>query len=380
MKIPYLELKKVTALHEAEIQKAVAEVVGSGWYLQGHALHQFEQHYASYIGTRFCVGVANGLDALTLTLRAYKEMGCLNEGDEILVPANTFIATVLAITENQLTPVFVDVDAETLDLNIEALESSITSKTKALMLVHLYGRCTYNEVIKTLCETHNLLLIEDNAQAHGCIYLSTVNCQPSTVKTGSLGHVACHSFYPGKNLGALGDGGAVTTDDEVLAQMIRSLANYGFSEKYVATCKGRNSRLDEVQAAVLDVKLKYLDEENQRRMNIARTYYHYIKNENVRLPKQMDNGNNVYHIFPVFTSNRDQLKQHLQERGIGTLIHYPIPPHLQACYKDYNHLSLPVTEQLAQEELSLPLNPTMTDDEIRYVVEAVNIFAPTLHN
>ena len=379
MKIPYLELKKVTALHEAEIQQAVAEVVGSGWYLQGHALLQFEQRYASYIGTRFCVGVANGLDALTLTLRAYKEMGRLKEDDEVLVPANTFIATVLAITENQLTPVFVDVDAETLDLNIEALESSITSKTKALMLVHLYGRCTYNEVIKTLCETHNLLLIEDNAQAHGCIYLSTVNCQLSTVKTGSLGHVACHSFYPGKNLGALGDGGAVTTDDEVLAQMIRSLTNYGFSEKYVATCKGRNSRLDEVQAAVLDVKLKYLDEENQRRMNIARTYYHYIKNENVRLPKQMDNGNNVYHIFPVFTSKRDQLKQHLQERGIGTLIHYPIPPHLQACYKEYNHLSLPVTEQLALEELSLPLNPTMTNEEIRYVVEAVNAFAPTPH-
>ena len=393
MTIPYLELKEVTALHEAEIQQAVAEVVGSGWYLQGHALQQFEQHYANYIGTRFCVGVANGLDALTLTLRAYKELGRIGEGDEVLVPANTFIATVLAITENGLKPVFVDVDAETLDLNIEALESSITPKTKALMLVHLYGRCTYNEVIKTLCDTHNLLLIEDNAQAHGCTYLSTVNCQLSTVncqlstvncqlstlKTGSLGHAACHSFYPGKNLGALGDGGAVTTDDEALAQVIRSIANYGFSEKYVATYKGRNSRLDEIQAAVLDVKLQYLDKENQRRMDIARTYYHSIKNEKVRLPKLMDNGNNVYHIFPVFTSNRDQLKQHLQERGIGTLIHYPIPPHLQACYKEYNHLSLPVTERLAQEELSLPLNPTMTDEEVMYVVEAVNTFTPTFH-
>ena len=371
MKIPYLELKKVTALHGAEIQQAVAEVVGSGWYLQGHALQQFEQHYSSYIGTRFCVGVANGLDALTLTLRAYKEMGHLNEGDEVLVPANTFIATVLAITENKLTPIFVDVDAETLDLNIDALESSITSRTKALMLVHLYGRCTYNERIKTLCEKNGLLLIEDNAQAHGCTYEGR--------KTGSLGHVACHSFYPGKNLGALGDGGAVTTDDEALAQMIRSIANYGFSEKYIATCKGRNSRLDEVQAAVLDVKLKYLDEENQRRMNLARTYYQSIKNVNVRLPKLLDNGDNVYHIFPVFTSNRDKLKQHLQERGIGTLIHYPIPPHLQACYKEYNHLSLPVTERLAREELSLPLNPTMTNEEIRYVVEAVNAFAPTPH-
>ena len=371
MKIPYLELKDVTALHEAEIQQAVAEVVGSGWYLQGRALQQFEQHYADYIGTHFCIGVANGLDALTLTLRAYKEMGLLNEGDEVLVPANTFIATVLAITENRLTPIFVDVDEETLDLNIEALESSITSKTKVLMLVHLYGRCTYNERIKALCETHNLLLIEDNAQAHGCTYEGRM--------TGSLGHAACHSFYPGKNLGALGDGGAVTTNDEALAQVIRSIANYGFSEKYVATSKGRNSRLDEVQAAVLDVKLRYLDKENQRRMDIARTYYQYIKNEHVRLPKQMDDGNNVYHILPVFTSYRDQLKQYLQEKGIGTLIHYPIPPHLQACYKEYNHLSLLVTERLAQEELSLPLNPTMTDEEVRYVLEAVNTFAPAPH-
>jgi dTDP-4-amino-4,6-dideoxygalactose transaminase len=323
------------------------------------------------------VGVANGLDALTLTLRAYKEMGRLHEGDQVLVPANTFIATVLAVTENQLIPVFVDVDADTLDLNLESLESSITSKTKALMLVHLYGRCTYNERIKTLCETHNLLLIEDNAQAHGCIYKSaqpTLNCLHSTVnyKTGSLGHAACHSFYPGKNLGALGDGGAVTTNDEALAQMICSMANYGFSEKYVATYKGRNSRLDEVQAAVLDVKLNYLDQENQRRIDIARTYYKCIKNENARLPKLMDNGDNVYHIFPVFTSHRDQLKQHLQDRGIGTLIHYPIPPHLQGCYKEYNNLSLPVTERLAKEELSLPLNPTMTDEEVMYVVETLN--------
>ena len=366
MKIPYLDLKRVTALHGAEIQQAVADVVGSGWYLQGQALQQFEQHYASYIGTRFCVGVANGLDALTLTLRAYMEMGRLNEGDEVLVPANTFIATVLAITENRLTPVFVDVDADTLDLNLNALESSITSKTKALMLVHLYGRCTYNEHIKALCESHDLLLVEDNAQAHGCTY--------STRTTGSLGHAACHSFYPGKNLGALGDGGAVTTDDEALANMIRSIANYGFSEKYVANYQGRNSRLDEVQAAVLDVKLKYLDEDNQKRRTLARTYYTSIKNDLVRLPQLMDHGDNVYHIFPVFTSERDALQQHLQDRGIGTLIHYPVPPHQQACYREYNHLSFPVTEQLACEELSLPLNPTMTDEEVLYIVQAINEF------
>ena len=366
MNIPYLDLKAVTALHGDEIQQAVAEVVGGGWYLQGEAVQRFERHYADYIGTQCCVGVANGLDALTLTLRAYMELGRIGKGDEVLVPANTFIATVLAITENRLKPVFVDVDADTLDLDLEQLEKAVTSRTKALMLVHLYGRCTYNEAIKTLCDQHGILLIEDNAQAHGCTYL-----QPQT-RTGSLGNAACHSFYPGKNLGALGDGGAVTTNDEELAEVIRSIANYGFAKKYVATYKGRNSRLDEVQAAVLDVKLNYLDEDNGRRQAIARTYYHNIKNEAIRLPRLMDKGDNVYHIFPIFTSQRDALKEALQEKGIGTLIHYPIPPHQQACYKEWNHLSLPVTERLAREELSLPLHPAMTDEQVAFVVEALN--------
>ena len=372
MNIPYLDLKAMTALHGEEIQQAVAEVVGGGWYLQGEAVQRFEQHYAEYIGTQHCVGVANGLDALTLTLRAYKELGRIGEGDEVLVPANTFIATVLAITENGLKPVFVDVDADTLDLNLEQLEQAVTPRTKALMLVHLYGRCTYNEEIKSLCKQHGLLLIEDNAQAHGCIYS---NLQPHT---GSLGDAACHSFYPGKNLGALGDGGAVTTDDAELAAVIRSIANYGFAKKYVATYKGRNSRLDEVQAAVLDVKLKYLDADNARRQAIARTYYHLIQNEAIRLPRLMDEGNNVYHIFPVFTAHRDALQAYLQDKGIGTLIHYPIPPHQQACYKEWNHLSLPVTERLAREELSLPLNPTMTDDQVAFVVESLNSKPQTL--
>lgn len=366
MNIPYLDLKAVTALHGDEIQQAVAEVVGGGWYLQGEAVQRFERHYADYIGTQYCVGVANGLDALTLTLRAYMELGRIGEGDEVIVPANTFIATVLAITENRLKPVFVDVDADTLDLDLEQLEKAVTSRTKALMLVHLYGRCTYNEAIKTLCDQHGILLIEDNAQAHGCTYL-----QPQT-RTGSLGNAACHSFYPGKNLGALGDGGAVTTNDEELAEVIRSIANYGFAKKYVATYKGRNSRLDEVQAAVLDVKLNYLDEDNGRRQAIARTYYHNIKNEAIRLPRLMDKGDNVYHIFPIFTSQRDALKEALQEKGIGTLIHYPIPPHQQACYKEWNHLSFPVTERLAREELSLPLHPAMTDEQVAFVVEALN--------
>lgn len=366
MTIPYLNLKAMTSLHADEIQQAIAQVVDSGWYLQGEAVHQFERHYAQYIGTTHCVGVANGLDALTLTLRAYKELGLLHDGDEVLVQANTFIATVLAITENRLTPVFVDVEPTTLDLQPEALEQAITPHTKALMLVHLYGRCTYNETLRTLCEAHQLLLIEDNAQAHGC------HCGQR--KTGSLGHAACHSFYPGKNLGALGDGGAVTTNHDDLAEMIRALANYGFSQKYVAPLQGHNSRLDEIQAAVLDVKLRHLDAETQRRIDIARTYYKYIQNDALRLPTLMDEGNNVYHIFPIFTPHRDALQQHLSEHGIQTLIHYPIPPHQQACYKEYNQLALPVTEQLAHEELSLPLNPTMTDEEVAHIVATLNAF------
>lgn len=368
MNIPYLDLRSITAQHGEEIQRAVAEIVDSGWYLQGNAVQLFEQHYASYIGAEHCVGVANGLDALTLTLRAYKELGKLNEGDEVLVPANTFLATVLSITENNLKPIFIDVDEDTLDIRTESIEQAITANTKAILLVHLYGRCTYNSRIQDLCNKNHLLLIEDNAQAHGCRY--------GERRTGSLGHAACHSFYPGKNLGALGDGGAVTTNDEALAQTIRTIANYGFSEKYVAAFKGRNSRLDEIQAAVLDVKLNHLDNDNNRRINIARTYYKGIRNEAIRLPKMMETGTNVYHIFPVFTPQRDALKQHLQDHGIQTLIHYPIPPHRQACYKEWSHLSLPVTERLAQEELSLPLHPAMSNEEAAYVVDIVNSFNP----
>ena len=369
MNIPYLNLQAVTAQHSEAIHQAVTTVVDSGWYLQGNAVKTFEDHYAQYIGTRHCIGMANGLDALTLTLRAYMEMGRLKVGDEVLVPANTFIATVLSITENQLTPVFIDIDAHTLDLDTDALERAVNERTSALMLVHLYGRCTYNERIAQICHTHNLLLIEDNAQAHGCWYHQQ--------RTGSLGHAACHSFYPGKNLGALGDGGAVTTNDDELADVLRTIANYGFKEKYVATMLGRNSRLDEVQAAVLDVKLQYLDEDNQRRQALARTYYNKISNPHIRLPQQMNEGNNVYHIFPVFTPWRDELQQYLNDRGIGTLIHYPIPPHKQSCYPTWNHLQLPVAEQLAKQELSLPLSQVLTDEEANYVVEAMNAFQPS---
>jgi hypothetical protein len=255
----------------------------------------------------------------------------------------------------------------TLDIDIEALEKSISKKTKALMLVHLYGRCTYNEHINTFCKDNNLILIEDNAQAHGCIY-------SQNRKTGSLGNIGCHSFYPGKNLGALGDGGAITTNNDTLAETIRSIANYGFKEKYVAEYQGRNSRLDDIQAAVLDVKLSHLDEDNQRRQAIAHIYYKYIENPKVALPSQLADENNVYHIFPLFTAQRDALQQHLESRGIQTLIHYPIPPHKQTCYRQWNHIHMPVAEKLATQELSIPLHPAMTDEMAKYIIDAINAF------
>lgn len=366
MNIPYLDLKTMTALHAEEIQTAVARVVSSGRYLQGECVRKFEQHYAAYIGTKHCVGVANGLDALTLTLRSYMEMGRIRPGAEALVPANTFLATVLAITDNGLKPVFIDVDKDTLEMNSEQVAAAINEKTAALMLVHLYGRNTYSEGIARLCRQAGLLLLEDNAQAHGC------RC--GNKKTGALGDAACHSFYPGKNLGALGDGGAVTTDDALLAETLSMLANYGFEQKYVAKYQGRNSRLDEVQAAVLDVKLQYLDQDNLKRQTLARIYEEGISHPQIRLPKPTAEHENVYHIFPVFTTRRDELQAYLLTHGIQTLIHYPIPPHRQTCYQQWNALSFPITEQLALEELSLPLNPTMSEDDIKHVIAIINQF------
>ena len=364
--IPYLDLKGITAQHGEEIQRTVAKVVGSGWYLQGESVGRFEENYAKYIGTKYCIGVGNGLDALILTLRAYMELGQIKAGDEVIVPANTFIATVLAITENGLTPVFVDVDAVTLEMSAASIEKAVTEKTKALMMVHLYGRCVYRETIAEMCREKGILIIEDNAQAHGCIYNGR--------RTGSLGNVGCHSFYPGKNLGALGDGGAVTTDNGDVAQAIRTIANYGFAEKYVANQTGKNSRLDEIQAAVLDVKLRYLDDDNERRKELAHIYYNNIVQGVVRMPQMMNDESNVYHIFPIFTERREELQAFLNERGIQTLIHYPIPPHKQRCYAEWNSVSMPVAERLAKEELSLPLNQSMTDEEATYIAETINTF------
>lgn len=369
--IKFLDLKRVTELHGNEIQKAARQVIESGWYLQGEATHRFEQHYAEYIGTEHCVGVANGLDALTLIYRAYLEMGVMQEGDEVIVPANTYIASILAITENGLVPVLVEPRMDTLEIDDSLIETHITERTRSIMIVHLYGRCAYTESIKTLCEKYHLKLVEDNAQAHGCGFqVSGSRFQVS----GSLSDAAGHSFYPGKNLGALGDGGAVTTNDDELADVVRALGNYGSERKYVFKYKGRNSRLDELQAAILDVKLRYLDEDNLHRQMIGAFYYDHIKNPLVRLPKRVDDMLNVYHIFPVFCERRDELQSFLTERGIQTLIHYPIPPHKQECYKEWNTLPLPITERISQEELSLPISQAMTLEEAAEVVKAVNAF------
>ena len=364
--IDYLDLQRTTALHAEEITRAVTNVVTSGRYLQGNATHEFESDYARYIGTRHCIGCGNGLDALTLILRAYKEMGRMAEGDEVIVPANTYIASILAITENRLKPVLVEPDINTYNIDERLIEQAITNRTRAILIVHLYGRCAYTERIGDICRQHNLLLIEDNAQAHGCCY--------GNRHTGALGHAAGHSFYPGKNLGALGDAGAVTTNDDELAMAVRAIANYGSSKKYVFDYCGRNSRIDEIQAAVLSVKLKYLDSENQRRKDIAQYYLSHIDNPLVVLPADDKVNDSVWHIFPIRCNMRDELLRYLLDRGIQTLIHYPIPPHRQRCYRDWASMSLPITEQIHQEELSLPLTPYLSDSECAEVVNAVNNF------
>lgn len=371
--IPFLSLKDVTALHGAEINEAVCRVVNGGWYLQGKENEKFERHYADFIGTNYCVGCANGLDALIWIFRAYIELGVMKPGDEVIVPANTYIATVLAITENELRPVLVDPTPNTLELDDDKIESVITPRTKAIALVHLYGRCAHTDKIGEICKKYNLKLIEDNAQAHGCKHTDGR-------MTGSIGDAAGHSFYPGKNLGALGDGGAVTTNDKDLADAVRALANYGSQKKYVFKYTGRNSRLDEIQAAVLNVKLKYLVEDNQHRKEVAHYYYEHINNPLITLPDPLPDDQNVYHLFPILVGEgkRDALHDYLEQNGVGTVCHYPIAPHKQECYAyaDWNvpQLSLPITERLADEELSLPIGPTILLEEVAEVVKFVNDF------
>ena len=367
MMIPFLSLKDVTALHGAEISEAVQRVVNSGWYLQGAEVKHFDENYAKYIGTQHCVGVANGLDALIWIYRAYIELGVMQPGDEVIVPANTYIASILALTENGLVPVLVEPRLDTFELDDCLIESRITSRTRSILLVHLYGRCAYTDEIGRLCKKYNLKLVEDNAQAHGC-------CFADGRRTGSLGDAAGHSFYPGKNLGALGDGGAVTCNDKVVADTIRALANYGSQRKYVFKYTGRNSRLDEIQAAVLDVKLKYLDKDNEHRKAIAKIYDEGIKNPKITLPARLGDQQNVYHIYPVLCDQRDSLQAYLEQHGVQTIIHYPIPPHKQECYSQWNHLSLPITEQIHQQELSLPMSQAMTQEEAQEVVRIINAY------
>ena len=372
MEVPFLSLKDVTALHGAEIIEAVTRVVNNGWYLQGKENERFEENYSKFIGSKYTIGCANGLDALIWIFRAYIEMGVMKPGDEVIVPANTYIATILAITENNLVPVLVEPKPNTLQIDDDLIETAITPKTKAIALVHLYGRLAYTDKIGDICKKYNLKLIEDCAQSHGCKHTDGR-------VTGNIGDAAGHSFYPGKNLGALGDGGAVTTNDPELASCVRTLANYGSQKKYVFKYAGRNSRLDEIQAAVLDIKLKYLKEDNQHRKEVAHYYYENINNPLITLPDLLPDEQNVYHLFPIIVKgkdNRDRLHDYLEQNGVGTVCHYPIAPHKQECYAEelWNtpQLSLPITEKLADEELSLPIGPSITKEEYTKVVQYIN--------
>lgn len=364
-------------MHLDEITAAANQVIESGWYLKGEATRSFEEHYAKYTGTRYCVGCGNGLDALTLIFRAYKEMGLLHDGDEVMVPANTYIASILSITENGLKPVLVEPKLSNLELDDSLLEDAITENTRALLLVHMYGRNAWTPRIQEICDRRQLLMVEDNAQACGSVATARGH---GTRHTGALGHAAAHSFYPGKNLGALGDAGAVTTDDKDLADIVTALGNYGSSRKYVFPYKGKNSRMDELQAAMLDVKLRYLDSENETRRSIAGYYYKNIANANIimlpgkeewEMGSHRDLGCN-YHIFPILCKHRESMQQHLADHGIGTMIHYPIPPHKQVCYKEMHGLQLPVTELIHETELSLPCHPAMTAEEVECVCSVVN--------
>jgi dTDP-4-amino-4,6-dideoxygalactose transaminase len=363
--IKFLDLLKINLSHQQEIEESLLKTFRSGWYLLGNEVKGFEQNLSQYIGTKHAIGVANGLDALRLIFKAYIELGIMQPGDEVIVPANTYIASILAITDNNLIPVFVEPDLDTYNIDIAKIEQALTLKTKAIMIVHLYGRAVYNEKLKSLTEKFSLTLIEDNAQAIGAEYIGT--------KTGNLGDAAGFSFYPGKNLGALGDAGAVTTNNDTLAQTIRTLANYGSQEKYVNKYKGLNSRLDELQATVLNVKLNYLDAENNRRREIAKYYIDNINHPEIILPQLPPNElEHVWHLFVIRCKERTRLQQYLAWNDIETLIHYPTPPHKQEAYKEYNDLSLPFTEQIQDEVLSLPISPVLTNEEIEEVVRTLN--------
>ena len=361
--IKFLDLYKINEQYREQIDARIKNVLDSGWYLLGKEDEQFEEHFAQYCGTKYCVSCGNGLDALTLIIKAYG----FGKGDEIIVPANTYIASILSISYNGCTPVLIEPDINTYNINPDLIEEKITDKTKAIMVVHLYGQSVQMDKIWELAKKYNLKIIEDSAQAHGAIY--------NAKRTGNLGDASGFSFYPGKNLGCLGDGGAVTTNDKELADKIRALRNYGSNIKYHNIYQGVNSRLDELQAAVLDAKLPYLDKDNQRRREIAEYYLKNIKNDKIILRKPYNEKANVWHIFPVRTGNRDDFQQYLKENDIQTLIHYPIPPHKQPCYAEWNDLNLPVTEEIHNTIISLPISPVMTDSEAEKVVKVINKYS-----
>lgn len=358
--IKFLDLKKINNRYREEIDSRIKNILDKGWYLQGEENENFTKNFANFCGTKFALGVANGLDALNLIIKAYG----FGNGDEIIVPANTYIATILAISENGCIPILVEPDIKTYNINPDSIEEKITTKTKAIMVVHLYGQAVQMEKIWKIAKKYNLKIIEDSAQAHGAIYQEN--------RTGNLGDASGFSFYPGKNLGCIGDGGAITTNDEELFNKIKAIANYGSDRKYHHIYKGVNSRLDEIQAAVLDIKLKHLDSDNNKRREISKYYRENIKNSKIILPETYDEKSHVWHIFAVRTKNRDEFQKYLTEKGIQTIIHYPTPPHKQGAYKEWNNLSFPITEEIHNTILSLPISPVMTDSEIEKVVEVVN--------
>ena len=366
MHVPFLELKRGNARWEAEIESALRSVVASGWYLRGEACERFEGEFAKYCRAQHCIGVGNGLDALTLVLHAWKELGVLREGDEVIVPANTYIASILSIVDSGLTPVLVEPDERTFNLDPEQVQAALTNRTRAVLCVHLYGQCADIQPIADFARQHGLKVLEDAAQAHGATYRGG--------RVGSLGDAAGFSFYPGKNLGALGDGGAVTTDDPELAACVRALGNYGSHVKYENIYRGRNSRLDEIQAAILSVKLPYLDRDNVRRSEIARRYLAEISNPAVQLPFVAQYGTHVWHLFVIRVSDRHSFQTFMQERGIETGVHYPIPPHKQRAFASWNCLSFPITELMHREVVSLPISPVHIDEEVTVVIDAVNAF------
>ena len=370
--LPFLDLKAINKQHRKDLIEAATKVIDSGWYILGREVEAFEEEFAQYCGTKYCVGVANGLDALLIVIRAWKEMGKLKDGDEIIVPANTYIASILAITENKLKPIFIEPDLNTYNLSAQSIQKAITKKTKGILIVHLYGQIAPMKEIMKIASEHDLYVLEDSAQACGA--------EINEKRAGSWGHASGFSFYPGKNLGALGDGGAITTNNKELANIVRAIGNYGSNKKYENYYKGINSRLDELQAAFLRVKLKHYNSEILLRKKIAVKYANEINNKLICMPISRDLiaeqlKNHVFHLFVIRVKDRDGFQSHMKKNGIGTMIHYPIPPHKQNAYCDYNKLSFPITEKIHQEVISIPIGPTMENIEVDEVIKVINSFS-----